>query len=315
MLLLSIIIPVYNVEKYLERCVESIIQFNTCLDSIEILLIDDGSTDRCASMCDEMARNYQFIKVEHKENGGLSSARNRGIDMASGDYILFLDSDDYVENNSIDLLCNVIKNTKSDILVGYAWTITESKEKHIKSKVILPVGEYKTVDFLKQMTKKESDIIFCAPFYLCNNSFLKKKKLRFVEGILHEDEIWTPILLLESETIYNTGIYFYYHYMRNGSITHSKNKIKNIKALVYVCHYLDIQYSRYPISLVSPLRNRLAMLYLMAARYASGDINALELLDRRFPLKNARSIRELIKSIIFLVSPKIYSIISGKVRA
>lgn len=97
--LVSVIIPVYKVEKYLERCVESV-QKQT-FQNLEIILVDDGSPDLCGAMCDEMAKTDPRIKVIHKNNGGLSDARNVGIEMASGNYIVFVDSDDWLDLDMI----------------------------------------------------------------------------------------------------------------------------------------------------------------------------------------------------------------------
>ncbi|MBQ5852329.1 MAG: glycosyltransferase family 2 protein, partial [Lachnospiraceae bacterium] len=100
--MISIVVPVYNVEKYLERCVDSLI--NQTYENIEILLIDDGSKDNSGQMCDEYANKDSRITVYHKENGGLSDARNYGMDRAKGEYIIFIDSDDYVEPNMMEFL-------------------------------------------------------------------------------------------------------------------------------------------------------------------------------------------------------------------
>lgn len=107
--LVSVIIPVYKVEKYLERCVESV-QKQT-FQNLEIILVDDGSPDLCGAMCDEMAKTDPRIKVIHKNNGGLSDARNVGIEMASGNYIVFVDSDDWLDLDMIALLQRCTKGT------------------------------------------------------------------------------------------------------------------------------------------------------------------------------------------------------------
>ena len=100
--LISIIIPVYNVEQYLDRCVQSVI--HQTLKNIEILLVDDGSPDRCPELCDGYALQDRRIKVIHKKNGGLASARNTGLRVASGEFIFFLDSDDWLDLDGLELL-------------------------------------------------------------------------------------------------------------------------------------------------------------------------------------------------------------------
>ena len=107
--LISIIIPVYNCEKYLGRCIESIL--NQTYKNIEVILVDDGSPDNCGLMCDEYKKQDHRVKVIHKENGGLSSARNAGLDVASGEYIAFVDSDDYIATTMLEKMY-ALKNNK-----------------------------------------------------------------------------------------------------------------------------------------------------------------------------------------------------------
>ena len=111
----SIIIPIYNVEKYLEECIESVIA--QTYKHIEIILVDDGSPDKCPEICDKYSQKYKNIAVIHKENGGLSDARNCGIESSKGEYILFLDSDDTIESNTIEVMVNVAINEKVDVVI------------------------------------------------------------------------------------------------------------------------------------------------------------------------------------------------------
>ena len=104
---ISIIVPIYNVEKYLDRCIESIV--GQTYKNLEIILIDDGSPDNCPQMCDEWAKKDDRIKVVHKENGGVSLARNKGMDIATGTYIGFVDSDDYIDKNMYEKLMDCKK--------------------------------------------------------------------------------------------------------------------------------------------------------------------------------------------------------------
>ncbi len=116
--LVSVVVPVYNVEKYVERCVDSII--NQTYSHLEIILVDDGSTDTSGEKCEELSKQDSRIKVIHKKNGGLSDARNYGLDVASGEYILFVDSDDWIDEGMIAYLVTLLKDTDSDISVcGY----------------------------------------------------------------------------------------------------------------------------------------------------------------------------------------------------
>ena len=128
--LISIVIPVYKVEKYLEKCVESVI--NQTYKNLEILLVNDGSPDNCPKICDEYAQKDNRIKVIHKENGGLSDARNAGIDVAAGKYIAFVDSDDYVSNDYIEYMYNLIKEYNTQMATCETEVINAEKNKVIK---------------------------------------------------------------------------------------------------------------------------------------------------------------------------------------
>ena len=118
--LISVIVPIYNVEKYLERCVDSIV--NQTYRNLEIILVDDGSPDNCPKMCDDFAKKDSRIRVVHKKNGGLSDARNSGMKIASGECIVFVDSDDYVDCNMIAKMYDVMLKDDSDVVsCGVKW--------------------------------------------------------------------------------------------------------------------------------------------------------------------------------------------------
>ena len=109
----SIIIPVYKVEPYIDECLNSIV--NQTYSNLEIILVDDGSPDTCPQKCDEWASKDSRIRVVHKQNGGLSSARNAGMDVATGDFFMFVDSDDFIESNMVESLLDIHKKQESDI--------------------------------------------------------------------------------------------------------------------------------------------------------------------------------------------------------
>lgn len=139
-LLISVIVPVYNSEKYLGRCVDSI--RSQTYSNLEIILIDDGSLDNCPMICDSFAEKDKRVKVFHKENGGASSARNVGIEKASGDYICFVDSDDILCENSILDLCNAIENNKCQYAAGICGILGSNKVKnYIDSEKIIDYKE------------------------------------------------------------------------------------------------------------------------------------------------------------------------------
>ena len=143
----SIIIPVYNVEKYLSKCLESII--NQKYNNMEIILVDDGSTDGSPVICDDYSKKDSRIVVIHKENGGVSSARQRGVQIAKGEYIIFVDSDDWMENNCVELVSKSIDDTHPDI-VCYGYVCDNGKE-FINSELKYRMGYYSRSDIEKEI--------------------------------------------------------------------------------------------------------------------------------------------------------------------
>ena len=115
MVLVSIVVPIYKVEPYLEKCVESI--RNQTYKNLEIILVDDGSPDKCGAMCDEYAEADPRIRVIHKQNGGLSDARNAGVERASGEYLLFVDSDDYIDRELVEKAVMTAQESRCDIVL------------------------------------------------------------------------------------------------------------------------------------------------------------------------------------------------------
>ena len=155
--LISVIVPVYNVEKYLDRCVKSII--NQTYKNLEIIIVDDGSSDNCPIMCDEYAITDERIKVIHKQNGGVSSARNIGINISTGDYIAFIDSDDWVEREYFQKLIETAMIGNYDIVQSSYFRVTGT----LKEKITLKAPDMKLdgYSFLKLVLNPQTALGFC----------------------------------------------------------------------------------------------------------------------------------------------------------
>lgn len=222
---ISIVVPVYNVEKYLVRCIDSLLQ-QTYMPE-EIILVDDGSTDGSERICDDYAKRYSFVKVFHKENGGLSSARNYGIDHVNSEYILFVDSDDFVQKDICrDLKCALEKYGDADLISFDGIEKCGEKEKRIrrleKNEEICSGYEYLLQGY------KTRNMNVQAWLYAYSTKFLQDKALYFKEGILHEDVEFMPRVLLKAgKMIVLPGAYYQY-IVREDSISTGKNKEKNI---------------------------------------------------------------------------------------
>ena len=226
--LISVIIPVYNVEKYLIRCVDSVV--NQTYKNLEIILVNDGSTDSSGILCDKLAKNDARIKVIHKENGGLSDARNIGQQESKGVYIIFVDSDDYVHVDMINSLYEQITNENADVSIcGVMNVYSNSQNPQCADTELYFTCEKK--EFLKEYLIGER-----IPGSICNK-LLKRSvanKLKFPVGKIYEDAFYHYDLISVAEKfVVNTKPYYYY-YHRGGSITTKPFKNKD---LVYIDIY------------------------------------------------------------------------------
>ena len=247
--LVSIIIPIYNVEKYLHECVESI--KNQTHKDIEIILVDDGSPDNCPAMCDEYAKNDKRIKVIHKENGGLSDARNAGLSAATGEYIAFIDSDDWVDEDYVEKLINGAISTGADIVVCNYRMIYEDRQEELPARhksgsrvltseraleeLVLGLGTYNVLAWNKLYSKKlftETGIIF-------------------PKGKINEDNYTTYKLYEASSSIAYIPDVLYNYRQRPGSIMSSLDGAKYIENIIeYSAEQTDYLKNKVPDSLL-----------------------------------------------------------------
>lgn len=207
--LVSIIIPIYNVEQYLNECIDSVIK--QTYSNIEIILVDDGSPDKCPQICDEWVRRDSRISVIHKENGGLSDARNVGIDVIHGSYILFVDSDDWIEYDMVEKMLDVIKKEKADICACGIMYEYPSRA------VIRKVDQFKG-NSSETLGRLYNDTHY--PVSALNKLYKCEcwKKLRFPIGKLCEDAFTTYLLIDQADTIVQIPNAFYHYRIRENSI-------------------------------------------------------------------------------------------------
>ena len=209
---LSIIIPVYRVEATLNRCVESVLNQN--LDDFEVILIDDGSPDNCTRLCDEWAQKDQHIRVIHQENKGLSGARNAGIDIAQGDYLTFIDSDDYIAEQTLaPLMQKLSDNPDIDIIEYPVFVFYGSPKQYM-------------LDFRGDMVYQDmDDYWFKGKAYLHSYAWNKIYRtelyldIRFPIDIIFEDMHTLPQLLKKAKTVMTTCQGLYYYCMNDSGIT------------------------------------------------------------------------------------------------
>lgn len=216
----SIIVPMYKVEKYLKECIESII--NQTYKNLEIILVDDGSPDNSGKIADEYTKKDSRIKVIHKENGGLSDARNAGMDVATGSYIMFTDSDDFLTANACEILINKIKKEDADYVIGNY--INCNEDGTLWEKEIFNKEKYKE---FRLSIKDYTDSFFIMNSSVCNKmfktEFIRKLNLKFVKGLPAEDAIFTTYCFIKSSKVYYVPDIVYVYRQRNAGTSISMN--------------------------------------------------------------------------------------------
>jgi len=223
--LISVIVPIYQVEDYLIECLDSII--NQEYTNLEIILVDDGSKDKCPEICDDYELKDNRIKVIHKPNGGLSDARNAGLEIAKGKYICFVDSDDVLNKSFVSILYDNIKDTGADISICdflSMKSMSEISDNNITNNFKL----YTKEEILNEFYKKQSLRLVLA----WNKLYKRKiwKNIRYPKGKVHEDEFVIHHILDNINKLVISDSKLYYYRQRENSITSVYNK-KRLNAL------------------------------------------------------------------------------------
>lgn len=220
---ISIIVPIYNVEQYLEKCIISII--NQTYKNIEIILVDDGSKDNSGKIADEYKKTDDRIVVIHKENGGLSDARNCALDIATGDYITFVDSDDYIDIRYCEMLYNALIKTNADIAICEMQYVYDDKYENNNNENIKTEEYLKGDAMIKYMDTEY--VVACAKLYkseLFND-------LRYIVGKIHEDEFMFHKVFFKCKKIVYINSKLYAYRQRESSITKTEYSIKKLDAI------------------------------------------------------------------------------------
>lgn len=292
-------------ENYLKRCVESII--NQTYRDIEIILVNDGSPDNCGFICDCFAKVDNRIIVIHKQNGGLSDARNSGLKAAKGDFVIFLDSDDYLNEDACKNLIDAVDDMSTDIVYGSAIWMYSNKSITVGRRNILENRNYTGQEFLiAELNTGSCSMLAWLGLY--RRKFLIDNNLFFKYGILHEDEQWTPRVLLLANKVKYINYAFYNYVIREDSITQKKNKKRNAADILNTCYELNEHYKSVEDKKLKDLLNRYLLKVFLGAVYMGytfGDRRGLQI-DKKFVNGKALSIKDIIRVIIFKISPPLY---------
>ncbi len=307
-MLFSIIVPVYNVASCLDKCITSLRE-QTYRD-IEIILVDDGSTDSSSELCDHYAKADSRIRVIHKENGGLSDARNKGMELATGKYILFVDSDDYINQDACEKLSKYTTQN-CDILVADA--VCEGRNMDLSH--IQQTGQVFTGTEYLLMAHQAEKASMAVWLNIYRRKFLLEHALIFKFGILHEDEQFTPRAFLKANTVLCTGIMFYHYVIRDGSITTNTDQRKNASDLYGSCCELEALYQKLNEPklrkyLLDSLSRMCLNVFQIGRLYQYGDA----FLYKAFVLRNAKLPRTRLKAVLYVVSPRLYYSINKRYK-
>ena len=222
----SIVIPVYNVEKYIEKCIESVI--NQTYKDFEVIIVNDGSKDNSQKIIDKYVKNDKRIKSYIKENGGLSDARNFGVTKTNGEYLVFLDSDDYLELDLLEKVNEVVETKKYDIVRFLLNLVSENKEL-IKKESVYDIGEITFEQILKY------EYVETAYSNIYNAKFFKEKNYKYEKGRIHEDYGLTPLILAQAKSIYLLNMHGLNYLQREGSIVNGAEKnVKRVNDKIYL---------------------------------------------------------------------------------
>lgn len=225
--LVSVVVPIYKVEPYLEKCVKSI--QNQTYQNLEIILVDDGSPDRCGEICDRYAREDTRIKAVHKENGGLSDARNYGVRYTTGKYLLFVDSDDFIHETLVEKTVKVAEENACD-LVLFDYYYVEHNIEEVRTCEQIPA--YQTTSLDRQR------VLLATPpsawSKLFNRDFYMSSGIEFPKGLYFEDLGTTPKFLLKAKKVFYLKEPLYYYMIRSNSIMGNQNYRKKYSDMVSI---------------------------------------------------------------------------------
>ncbi len=228
---LSIILPVYNVAAYLEKCVQSCFTQDISTEKYEVIIVNDGSTDESLALAEKLRLAHPQLKIINQENKGLSGARNTGLKLAKGDYVWFVDSDDWIETNCLQNIIDQLVDRPDMLWQGHSvW----QAEKKVKDYIPKPTSHSITGE---ELFSKHLDNLFYIWKFIYQRAFLESNKLLFYEGILYEDLEFTPRALAFANTCITLPKATYHYLVREGSIA-NHIKVKNIEHRFFILNKL-----------------------------------------------------------------------------
>lgn len=261
---ISVVVPIYNVEPYLETCVNSII--NQTYTDIDVILVNDGSTDKSGAICDYFARKDPRVKVIHTPNRGLSAARNEGIKSSIGDYIMFVDGDDFIDLNAVEDIVEIIESQRNvDIVVG-KMVLYYNQRREVPENFIFDsskIDNKSGIEVLAYFFEEIPVIMWSACRSAYRRAFLIENKLYFTEGITSEDLDLIPrIYMCANRVAVYDKPFYYYRQLRPNSITNTVDAKRFYDIISIIEKYVNLlQNSDYPLNFKRAFLMQLANVY------------------------------------------------------
>lgn len=309
---ISIIVPVYNTEKYLKKCLDSLI--NQTFKDMEIIIINDGSTDNSEDIIKEYQEKYSNkIKSYKKENGGLSSARNYGITKANGEYIAFIDSDDYIDLELFEKLEKEINNNTD--LIKIKLSKVNNKYEQVE-KIDGPVFSNKTGEEAFNELVFKDILIEPACLYIYKKEIFIKNNFKFALSKYNEDFGLTPLIILKSGSVSSLDIYGYYYLQTQESITRNKDYKKTLKsAKDLLFHYDNMIKEIQNYEIEKQTKENILLYYTNAVLLKIKELNKtdqkeyIKEIKKRKMIKNVKikNFKQLIKRVVLILNIRIYS--------
>lgn len=278
--LISVIVPVYKVEAYLDRCVQSIV--DQTYTNLEIILVDDGSPDRCPQMCDEWEKRDSRIRVIHKENGGLSDARNAGMSVAGGEYISFVDSDDWIEPAFVQVLLNALLEHDCDV-AGCGYWVCANARKHTAIEIQHTIKIFDRIASMQELLSNRDYRVV-----VWNKLYRREliKSIQFEKGKYHEDEFWSFQVVGRLNRYALSDYVGYNYFQRADSIMGEGYSLKRLDALeAKVCRmkYLEA-------NIPELANNERVMLHFSAMNHVQAAMRHLEMNECKTAIEYGRRV-------------------------
>ncbi len=308
----DLIVPIFNIQEHLDACLSSI--FRQTYRNFRAIMIDDGSTDGSSLIAQSYADKDARFEYYRKQNGGLSDARNFGLEKLMAEYVLFIDGDDYIELDLLEVVYQELLHNPVDVLEFNGWIVENGVRNRCVNTFYIDKGIIKSGrDYILDNVKSRGIMV---PVWLkaVRSKVLLQNHLYFAVGKLHEDELWTPKLYFMADSVKYIDRCLYNYVQREGSITHQADRDKSARDAKEIYYQLEKYYRGLGLtrSQRNILTSCLSIQMIEVCRRSKRE--GMTPRDKEFIIRNAKGIRSVGNMLLFLVLPKHYELLSRVVK-